>query len=151
MIYADHFDKNYLELEQMRFGSRLNVIYDAPVTDFLIPPLTLQPIVENAVRHGIVKREEGGTLTISTAGTSEACTVTVTDDGIGFDPLKPMQDGKKTHRHTECPKTPPDPVPCHSDHTECPGMRHRCSYYPSQEHCWEITLLSNILQQKRED
>ena len=87
--------RHYLELEQMRFGSRLNVIYDAPVTDFLIPPLTLQPIVENAVRHGIVKREEGGTLTISTAGTSEACTVTVTDDGIGFDPLKPMQDGKK--------------------------------------------------------
>ena len=60
-----------------------------------MPRLILQPIVENAVRHGIVKREEGGTLTISTAGTSEACTVTVTDDGIGFDPLKPMQDGKK--------------------------------------------------------
>ncbi|RJW54138.1 sensor histidine kinase [Clostridiales bacterium TF09-2AC] len=87
--------RHYLELEQMRFGHRLNVIYDTPVTDFLIPPLTLQPIVENAVRHGIVKREEGGTLTVATALTSDAYTVTVTDDGVGFDPSGPLQDGKK--------------------------------------------------------
>ncbi|EEQ58402.1 ATPase/histidine kinase/DNA gyrase B/HSP90 domain protein [Clostridiales bacterium 1_7_47FAA] len=87
--------RHYLELEQMRFGHRLNVIYDTPVTDFLIPPLTLQPIVENAVRHGIVKCEEGGTLTVATALTSDAYTVTVTDDGVGFDPSGPLQDGKK--------------------------------------------------------
>ena len=87
---------SYLELEQARFEEKL--VVELVVEDDLnckVPSFILQPLVENAVRHGIVKREEGGTLTISTAGTSEACTVTVTDDGIGFDPLKPMQDGKK--------------------------------------------------------
>lgn len=51
---------NYLSLEQRRFQNRLNIVYDISDTDFMIPPLTLQPIVENAVRHGILHREEGG-------------------------------------------------------------------------------------------
>lgn len=113
--------RHYLELEQMRFGHRLNVIYDTPVTDFLIPPLTLQPIVENAVRHGIVKREEGGTLTVATALTSDAYTVTVTDDGGRIRPFRPIAGRKKAHRHTECQETPPGPVQRKPDHPECPG------------------------------
>lgn len=51
--------KHYLQLEQMRFGSRLQISYEIPAVHFLLPPLTLQPLVENAVRHGIMKQEEG--------------------------------------------------------------------------------------------
>lgn len=86
--------RHYLELEQMRFGSRLKVVCDTPILDFFIPSLTLQPIVENAVRYGVTKREEGGTITISTAESDEYYIVTVADDGIGFDPAKISQDGK---------------------------------------------------------
>ena len=88
--------RHFLALEQMRFGNRIKVCYDIPVTNFSIPSLTLQPIVENAVCHGILKRKEGGTISISTAETDSAFTVTVLDDGIGFDILKPPSDGR-TH------------------------------------------------------
>lgn len=79
--------KHYLEIEQLRFADRLHIIYDTPVTDFLVPTLTLQPIVENAVHYGIMSREEGITVTIRSHETSEAWIVTVQDDGSGFDPL----------------------------------------------------------------
>lgn len=85
--------KNYLELEQLRFGERLKVVYDLPAEDFLIPTLTLQPIVENAVRHGVTKRREGGTLWIRTRETDRGWSITVTDDGVGFDPQEKREDG----------------------------------------------------------
>lgn len=75
--------RQYLNLEQMRFGTRLCVVYEISAHSFLIPPLTLQPIAENAVRHGIMKREGGGTITIRTEETAEDFHVTVSDDGIG--------------------------------------------------------------------
>lgn len=52
-----------------RFQERLNIVYDIPCKDFSLPPLTIQPIVENAVRHGVLKREDGGTVTIRTGET----------------------------------------------------------------------------------
>ncbi|NCB32657.1 MAG: hypothetical protein EOM64_02035 [Erysipelotrichia bacterium] len=51
-----------------------------------MPTLSLQPIVENAVRYGVTKRVEGGTVTISTRETDSSYLVTVTDDGVGYDP-----------------------------------------------------------------
>ena len=78
--------KTYLELEKMRFDDRLNVVYDIHKKDFVVPPLSLQPIVENAVKHGILKKIEGGTLTIKTFDDEEADIVVISDDGIGFDP-----------------------------------------------------------------
>lgn len=57
---------NYLYLEQQRFGDKLQVIYQIKTQDFLIPPLTLQPLVENAVQHGILNRRNGGTILIRT-------------------------------------------------------------------------------------
>ena len=77
--------ENYLSLEKKRFGDKLNVVYDIGARDFQIPALTLQPIVENAVRHGVTKREEGGSVTISTRETKAEDIITVTDDGVGFD------------------------------------------------------------------
>ena len=85
--------RNYLELEQLRFGERVKAVYDLPVTDFSVPTLTLQPIVENAVRHGITKRREGGTVRITTEETEGGWRITVEDDGVGFDPQVKREDG----------------------------------------------------------
>lgn len=76
--------KNYLNLEQQRFGKRLRVVYDIGSRDFVIPTLTLQPIVENAVRHGIMKKAEGGVITIHTEKQREGHVIVVTDTGAGF-------------------------------------------------------------------
>ena len=62
---------NYLYLEQQRFGDKLQVIYQITTEDFLIPPLTLQPLVENAVQHGVLNRRNGGTIVIRTEKTDE--------------------------------------------------------------------------------
>ena len=77
--------ETYLSLEKMRFGDRVNVIYDISAQDFYVPPLSIQPIVENAVKHGITKKAEGGTLTLRAYETDRAYVVEIIDDGIGFD------------------------------------------------------------------
>ena len=76
----------------MRFENRLTIVWELCVTDFLIPPLTLQPIVENAVRHGITEKKDGGTLTIRSEETDGEIRITVTDDGVGFDPAAARTD-----------------------------------------------------------
>ncbi len=76
--------KTYIALEQMRFNNRINVIYDIQVDDFSIPPLCIQPLVENAIKHGILKKIEGGTLTISTYERNNYYVVDIKDDGVGF-------------------------------------------------------------------
>lgn len=81
--------KAYLELEKLRFGKKLNVVYDLAATEFLIPTLTLQPIVENAVRHGVRYNKSGeGTVTISSRECGDHWEITVSDDGPGFDPAR---------------------------------------------------------------
>lgn len=82
----------YLSLEQRRFGDRLRVVYDIEAKSFAVPPLTLQPIAENAVRHGIINCEEGGTVTIHTKETERAYVMIVTDDGAGFATPKEEED-----------------------------------------------------------
>lgn len=86
--------KIYLEIEMLRFSDILNVKYDIEVTDFKIPALTLQPIVENAVRYGIRSREDGGTITISTKRVDDTVYLTVHDDGMGFDVNEKKDDGR---------------------------------------------------------
>lgn len=89
---------NYLYLEQQRFQQRLRVIYDVPVTDFLVPPLSLQPLVENAVRHGVLKKEDGGVVTIRTQETKDRYEVIITDNGIGMEKSKNFSDlGEHAH------------------------------------------------------
>jgi two-component sensor histidine kinase len=76
----------YLSVERQRFGDRLRVEWDiTPETQKLaIPPMTLQPLVENALKHGIGSRLEGGTLRISSGLQNGTLVLEVTDDGIGF-------------------------------------------------------------------
>jgi len=76
----------YLSLEKKRFGEKLNINYDISALCFSIPALTLQPIVENAVQHGVTKREDGGAVTVSVKETETGIIITVIDDGVGFDP-----------------------------------------------------------------
>lgn len=79
------FVEAYMRIEKRRFPDKLHLTYDTPVTDFMLPLLTVQPLVENAVRHGIRRTEHGGTIQISTREEENAYTVTVADDGAGFD------------------------------------------------------------------
>lgn len=84
----------YLELEQMRFEDALQVHYDIRCKDFSVPALTLEPIVENAVRHGIRSKPDGrGTVSISTRETEDSFEVIVEDDGPGFDPASVPEGG----------------------------------------------------------
>ena len=75
----------YLRIEQIRFRQRLRVVWDLEEDNFSVPPLTIQPLVENAVRHGVCQKPEGGTVTIASRRTEEAILVEITDDGVGFD------------------------------------------------------------------
>ena len=75
----------YLDIEKARFGDRVKVSYSIGCRDFSLPPLTLQPIVENAVKHGITKKAEGGTVKIVTYATDKHNVVEIRDDGLGFD------------------------------------------------------------------
>lgn len=91
--------RNYLSLEQRRFGERLRVKWHIEEEDFLIPALTLQPIVENAVRHGIMKKPEGGTISIRSSFLPEGFVVTVEDDGVGFD-VEQMEEQQKQEENS---------------------------------------------------
>jgi len=86
----------YLSLEKRRFGDMLTVKYDIEAKDFLIPALTIQPLVENAIKHGIYHKEEGGTILISSREYPDGWTVTISDDGVGFD-LSAIKTDKQTH------------------------------------------------------
>ena len=86
--------KSYLAIEQKRFGARVQVVYDIRETDFEIPALSLQVLVENAVKHGICKKPEGGTVTIRTERRGQNILLTVQDTGVGFDPTKKKTDDK---------------------------------------------------------
>lgn len=87
--------KAYLDLEQLRFVDELTVVYDLECTDFLLPTLTLQPLVENAVNHGIRSKESGtGTVTIASRELPDRYEVSVTDDGPGFDPDEKPDDSR---------------------------------------------------------
>lgn len=84
----------YLDIEKLRFGNRVKVEYDIKADDFDMPILTLQPIVENAVKHGICKKIEGGTVKIATEKKGRDYIITITDDGVGFELETALNDGK---------------------------------------------------------
>ena len=86
--------KSYIAIEQKRFGERVNVVYDIQETDFNIPALSLQVLVENAVKHGICKKPEGGTVTIHTKRRGQDIILTVQDTGVGFDVSQKKADNK---------------------------------------------------------
>lgn len=88
--FADELNniKTYLNIEKERFGERIKYEYDIHVGEFKIPPLSVQPLVENAIKHGLSKKVEGGTLKISTSRDENYIYIIIEDDGLGFDPEK---------------------------------------------------------------
>jgi LytS/YehU family sensor histidine kinase len=88
----------YFSLEKARLGDRLRVVWggllrpegplktETPLLDHPVPTLTLQPIVENAVIHGIGKKKEGGTVSISVDRRQDDLVIVIEDDGVGMDP-----------------------------------------------------------------
>jgi LytS/YehU family sensor histidine kinase len=80
------FIEQYLRIQRLRFGSSVEARVDAdPDThDALVPTLILQPLVENAVRHGVLARAQGGALSVSIRRRDEALVITVEDDGPGL-------------------------------------------------------------------
>lgn len=85
--------EDYIVLEQVRFGDRIAFEADIEEDDFLMPPLVLQPIVENAIKHGLTAKVEGGTIWLSTRSDSNWVYITVTDDGVGFQQHELHKDG----------------------------------------------------------
>ena len=76
--------KHYVGIEQVRFPD-ITIEYDIREEDFLIPALSVQPLVENAIKHGLMGLETGGTVKIATYETMDAYCISVSDDGIGFE------------------------------------------------------------------
>lgn len=77
--------EDYIELEQVRFGDRIQFETDIKVETFMLPPLILQPLVENAIKHGLNPKAGGGTVKLRTWETEDEICVAVEDDGVGFD------------------------------------------------------------------
>ena len=91
--------KHYCDIELLRFGDKLNIIYDTPVTNFSLPALSVQPIVENAIKHGVTKKTDGGTVTVTTSEDDRNFIIKIQDDGVGFDVLNPDLKPSETHAH----------------------------------------------------
>lgn len=78
--------RSYLSIEQARFGERIRcqMDVDGEVMDWPIPPLIIQPLVENGVKHGILPREEGGTVRVAARREDGHLCVCIEDDGVGM-------------------------------------------------------------------
>ena len=85
----------YLEIEKARFGNKLKVEFKIPSSlDFYLPPFLLQPLVENAVKHGIMVKRDGGEILVEARSDKKKIILTVEDNGVGMseDQLKTLLD-----------------------------------------------------------
>ncbi|WP_286926571.1 MULTISPECIES: hybrid sensor histidine kinase/response regulator [Lysinibacillus] len=93
---------SYLYIEQQRFGQLLHVEWDidSPI-NIDIPPISIQNLVENAIRHGVLKQEKGGTVCIRIKDGPDFVAISVIDNGVGIDPtiLHELQSGND-HKST---------------------------------------------------
>lgn len=87
--------KTYLWIEKIRFGDDLNVIYDIRTEDFKLPSLSVQPLVENAVKHGMMGSDDVCTITIETCEKEDGYEIHIKDNGNGFDMSEKPKDNKR--------------------------------------------------------
>ena len=85
--------EHYVNIEKVRFPD-MNIEYDVETTEFVLPALSVQPLVENAIKHGLMRLESGGTVVIRSYETSSHFCVEVRDDGVGFDTSLPIEEKK---------------------------------------------------------
>lgn len=77
--------EDYVALEQLRFPDSINFDEEISTSSFQIPPLTIQPLVENAIKHGLVENGKSGTIMLKTIREMDCIKIVVEDDGGGFD------------------------------------------------------------------
>lgn len=87
--------KTYWSLEEKRFGDKIRAVYDIQENSFMLPSLTIQPIVENAVKHGM-RKDKQLTVTIRTYSDMDNYYVEINDDGRGFD-VNAFKNDEKSH------------------------------------------------------
>ncbi len=80
--------QSYMDIQNMRFNNNIHFTIQNHCDDVLLPPLALQPLVENAVNHGIQNRHHCGTISILAQPKNSMAEIIVSDDGIGFDTTK---------------------------------------------------------------
>jgi hypothetical protein len=82
------FVRDYLAVERLRLGNRLRVVekIEPDALELVVPPLLLQPLVENAVRHGVAPRRDGGTIRLAAHIKETMLAIEVADDGNGAEP-----------------------------------------------------------------
>ena len=85
--------EHYVNIEKVRFPD-MSIEYDVETTEFVLPALSVQPLVENAIKHGLMRLETGGTVVIRSYETPTHYCVEVTDDGVGFDTGAPIDEKK---------------------------------------------------------
>ncbi|WP_438348469.1 ATP-binding protein [Paenibacillus sp. FA6] len=84
--------ESYLYIEKVRFGDRLSIIWEVePDINLLLPPLSIQPLIENAVKHGLLSQNKGGTLHIRITRQDSFTLIEVQDDGRGMEEDKVIQ------------------------------------------------------------
>lgn len=83
----------YVNIEKVRFPD-IHIEYQMEATDFVLPALSVQPLVENAIKHGLMRLESGGTVKIHSYETQAYFCVEVKDDGVGFDTSQPVDEKK---------------------------------------------------------
>ena len=83
----------YVNIEKVRFPD-MSIEYDVEAKDFVLPALSVQPLVENAIKHGLMRLETGGTVVIHSYETPNYYCVEVKDDGVGFDTSLPVEEKK---------------------------------------------------------
>lgn len=76
--------EDYIALEQIRFGDRIRFVTDISQEHFMLPSMILQPIVENAIKHGLTPKPSGGTITLRTWTDGDDIKISIQDDGVGF-------------------------------------------------------------------
>ena len=84
----------YANIEKVRFPD-ITIEYQFEISDFLLPAISVQPLVENAIKHGLMPIESGGKVVIRSYETDTHFCVEVSDNGVGFDTSSPID--KKTH------------------------------------------------------
>lgn len=77
--------EEYIFLEQVRFGEKIHFTKSIESENFMLPPLVLQPLAENAIRHGLLPKKQGGTVSLHTWAEKGGNIIEISDDGVGFD------------------------------------------------------------------
>ena len=85
--------EDYIALEKVRFEDKIHFEKDIEVEEFLVPPMILQPIVENAIKHGLLRTPKGGNILLKTKRDAKNIIISISDNGAGFNINEPIRDG----------------------------------------------------------